>query len=295
MTNKVYLLDGFNTQEQAIQKIDNLTSHFSSNQYRVVARVEQMIQGFYITVPEEAIRFLSIEEKARLIEEPQNIQFSEYAPIAYRFIGEKHVDEFFETGTLRLSTFKRCKKLEDKNRKDESEGRAILVGKEKDLRMELDMGAGDNAILLCTSLSINNIKADGQKDDSCIEIRDINSFTLSITNALLQQGYPIKAVLKGPCVYSNRHIEKELGGDELKNFLDDMQKSNRIDFGRLISLGSQISENDIFFCKPIENRYENEYRVLWLLGNDVTRETYDVSIPDARKHCRKIKFDIDKQ
>lgn len=288
-SQKNYLLDGFDTQEFAMQRIENLKNHFNSQPYKIFANVKPC--SYAIIIPEEAVQFLSAEEKSRLIEEPQSIQFIENFPIVYRFIEEQYVDEFFKTGALRLSTFGRCKKLEDENRKDISEGNATLIACEDNIRLEMETGVGDNAILLCTSLSNNNIKANGKKDDCCIEIRDINNFTLAITQALIQKGYPIQTVLKGPCIYADRHVEKKLQGAKLNNFLNEMKNSNAIDFDKLLDLTSDIGGYNTFFCKPTENRFENEYRILWLLGTDVTQETYDMLVPGARQYCEKIKFD----
>lgn len=291
--HKNYLLDGFDTQESAMQRIENLKNRFNSQSYKIFANVKSC--SYAIVIPEEAVQFLSDEEKVRLIEESQSIQFIENPPIVYRFIEEQYVDEFFKTGALRLSTFGRCKKLEDENRKDISEGNATLIAFEDDIRLEMEMGVGDNAILLCTSLSNNNIKANGKKDDCCIEIRDINNFTLAITQALIQKGCPIQTVLKGPCVYADRHIEKKLQGADVNNFLDEMENSKVVNFDKLLALTSNVGGYNTFFCKPLENRFENEYRILWLLETDVTQETYDVLVPDAIQYCEKIKFDDKKQ
>ena len=291
--SKTFILGGFSSQEKAAQRIEQLQNNCKSSAYSIVANCRQIIEAYGILIPEEAIPFLTTEEKKAIIEQPKNVQFIENCPIVYRFMGEKgekYVDEFFSTGVIRLSTFNRCKYLEDANRKDASEGRAMLIGQEKESRVEMDMGVGDNAVLLCTSLSSNNVKANGEVDDCCIEIRDINSFVMAITDALLQQGHHVHSVIKGPCVYSDRVIQKNFQGGMLKNYLDEMFQSTQIDLDELFGLGKSISRDDIFFCKPLENRVENEYRILWLLEEDVTQDTYDVIIPNARQFCRKIKF-----
>lgn len=43
--------------------------------------------------------------------------------------------------------------------------------------------------------------------------------------------------------------------------------------------------------KPVQYSYENEYRIVWLLDNDVESDQYLVTSPEAAKVCRKIIFE----
>lgn len=154
----------------------------------------------------------------------------------------------------------------------------------------MKVGTGDDAILLCTSLSANNIKVNGEVDDCCIVIHDVIGFASAITNALIREGHHVRMVLKGPCVYSDRKIERPMPSGKISDFIEKTQGKDSFDFGKMFGFASEISKYDIYFCKPIENRFENEYRILWLLDDDVTQERYDIVVPDARQFCSKIKF-----
>jgi hypothetical protein len=49
-------------------------------------------------------------------------------PELFRYLNQIHIDEFFETGRLRLSSFQQFAKHPDEQRGDPEEGRNVLAG-----------------------------------------------------------------------------------------------------------------------------------------------------------------------
>ena len=55
------------------------------------------------------------------------IDLHDVHPVVYRFDKEEHVDSFFETGELQLSSFEQFSKHEDEQKRDIWEGRNVNV------------------------------------------------------------------------------------------------------------------------------------------------------------------------
>ena len=61
-------------------------------------------------------------------------------------------------------------------------------------------------------------------------------------------------------------------------------------FDALFATMANIGQTDIFFSKPIKYSYENEYRIIWLLDDDLKSDQHFVTAPEAAKVCKKITF-----
>ncbi len=90
------------------------------------------------------------KEDCKIWNTPTNIIYN--VPIVYRFMDEQYVDDFWKNGVLKLTTFSKCKELEDKNRKDDKEGQSELFGYDNQYTLKIGFGVGSDAIMLCTSL-----------------------------------------------------------------------------------------------------------------------------------------------
>lgn len=290
---KLYLLHGYRTKEDAESRTRELCALCPSKEYRILARTEQQIKEYVILLPDTAIEILTSSERKNLVLLPQEIQYADYQPRLYRFMEEIYIDDFLQNGTLLLTTYNRCQRLEDPNRADISEGRNLLIGESGGLKCDLDMGTGDNVLMLCTSLSKNNHLPSGEPYKSCIEILDVNYFVQSITASLLEEKVPVKAVIKGPCIYSGKTIQRTISCGDIENLLprnNEATGEGTINFDALFATMTNIGQTDIFFSKPIQYSYENEYRIIWLLDDDLKSAQHFVTAPEAAKVCKKITF-----
>lgn len=296
-TPRMFLLNGFNSKTSAEKRIQDLQKDFPSPLYQCGVIPQNNILDYIILLPENAISFLKEEEKQKLLlikrEAPSRIRLRENIDsnmILYRFMEEEYIDKFFETGELLISTYNRCKKLEDENRKDD-EGHATLIGNQSPFKCVMDIGVGNNALLLCTSTTSEYNPPDGKVEEYAIEIHNVLQFFELVTKQLTKEGFVIMNALNGHCIYSGRTIDKELQQNSIEKILSESNKSNTFDFGLFHSIFAEMTDDQIYFMKPPENTYENEYRFLWLLEDDVKEEKYIIHLPiEARKLCRKIKL-----
>lgn len=288
--SKTYCIGGFSSQEEAEKRISELQTKCPSTAYKIGAQVEQLIKEYIIVIPEEAITFLSDDEKSTAFPEKPTLQCEEFSPTVYRFLPEKYIDSFFETGNLKITSFLHCKKLESKIRQDSNEGRGTALGVDGHLRCEIDSGIGDNALLLCTSLSKNNNLSMDEHYSAAIKIINLNGFIEAVTIKLINSGYCVSHILKGPCIYNDRIIQREINDQSLSNLIAEMENGNSFNFENLFALQRSIVSNDLFFSKPIEKSIENEYRILWLLDGELNEECIFIDVPEARQYCQKIVF-----
>ena len=148
-------------------------------------------------------------------------------PFAYRYMDKKYIDEFFDTGKLRLSCFSTYQKYEDHVKGDKSEGWNIAVGRNKKETMFAVVGVGSDAYSLCTSLVYSKSLMKKFKCDSAFRIKDSFSFGLIVANKIngLMEG------MQGNCVYvetrSTINEMDEISFEQMKN------SSNQLDMGQL--------------------------------------------------------------
>lgn len=285
---KLFLLPGFNTEEVAKNYCEELNKKHNSSFYRILANVKQVINEYVIQIPEDAIQFLSEEEKQKLIDPMPNLAPCEHIPMLYRHIDKQFIEEFCDSGKLMLTTYNRCKKLEGPIRRDAEEGKTTLETKEEGLTFQIDCGFGGNCIMLCLSLSKEYTSSKGEKSECCIEIQNVYDFTNLITDQLLQNGFKVKSVLKGPCCYNDRNIQRQINTTAIKKMEEQMSKEKTIDFDSIFDIARAVGQNDVYFSKPVEKSVENEYRIVWILDEEPKEENYFVEIPAAIPFCRRV-------
>lgn len=286
-TEKTYILP-YESEQEAVGKLNQLQNNYPSLLYNIEVIVEPHPVEYNLIVPLGALKYLTPEEQS--LAEPYfaPIQYNVYSPILYRFFSkEEYIDNYVEKGELMLSTFARCKKLEDATRCDGKEGMSTLIGEEEEYRVEMSMGVGDNAFMLCTTLSNSYKDGSGIVADRYLEIFDIQGLIQAITKQLVDDGYDVHQVLCGPCTYSNKTLEGRLDGD-VKKMLDLMETTHTFNPEYMIAMQSKIGGPHMYFQKPIEKAVECEYRILWLVENLHGSETKKVTIPEPKKYARKV-------
>lgn len=217
-----------------------------------------------------------------------NLAPCEHIPMLYRHIDKQFIEEFCNSGKLMLTSYKRCKKLEDPIRRDAEEGETTLETKEEGHTFQIDCGFGGNCIMLCLSLSKEYTSSKGEKSECCIEIQNVYDFTNLITDQLLQNGIKVKSVLKGPCCYNDRNIQRQINTTAIKKMKEQMSKEKTFDFDSMFDIAGAIGQNDVYFSKPVEKSVENEYRIVWILDEEPKEENYFVYIPAAIQFCRRV-------
>ena len=242
---------------------------------------------FCVIFPEsvfEKVDYINRED-CTVCKTPTNVIYN--IPILYRFLDIKgeYVDMFFEKGILKLTTFDNCKKLEDGNRKDTKEGQCELFGYDGNIKMEIGFGVGSDAIMLCTSLCSEYKDKKGTFYTKYIEIFDVQGLLLAIAEQLTKNGYVIKSILLGPCFYTKKEFHNTVCSETFREKLD---KEHVFDWDEMSKIANTIGGDNMFFQKPIDKRFENEFRLLWIVDNIKKDQDIFVTIPHPEAYCRLI-------
>jgi hypothetical protein len=212
-------------------------------------------------------------------------QYHFLIPQVYRYMDNKYIDDFFNTGRLRLSSFKIYQNYEDPEKGDKGEGWniAIATSKKENHTMYAVVGVGSNAYSFCTSTIYSEELKQKFNCDGAFLIKDSQSFGLAISNRL--NGF--LEGLQGHCIYqAERSTKKEI--ESLS--LDDMKiapDKPEIDMNKMFSKINEANSIDSFFMKPIRFQYQSEYRFIWIVNGD-TSEYYEVECKEAIQFCEKI-------
>lgn len=206
-------------------------------------------------------------------------------PVLYRFLEEKYVDSFMKTGVLKLTTFDKCKTLEDANRKDESEGRSELYGYDGKYKLQIGFGVGSDVIMLCTSLCSDYRDSSGKVYKKYIEIFDVQGLLFSIADQLKKNGFKVKSIMFGPCFYTKKEFHNAVNSEAFREKLD---KEQRFDWDEMMKLANSIGGYNMYFQKPIEKRSENEFRLLWIVDEIKKDQEVFVTVPNPERYCKII-------
>ncbi len=251
----------------------------------IVARYIDLIPlKISLIVPEDQVSLLTQEERDQLAPYKEDrFEIISRCPQLIRFIDKEYAEQFFKEGVLRLSSFEKCKTLEDQKRCDNDEGVADLIGKKEDYNIKMRFGIGSNPFLLCASYFMSTpeeIKnADGTvAGESGIIIKNPDEFVKQVFEALIAQGLHITNVLWGPCHYSNKTITKQLV-HEPKLF-----DKKSFDAKALIQFANGVAGYDIFFEKSQMFKHEMEWRFVFICEEEHP-DTIDIQVKQPNLFC----------
>lgn len=216
----------------------------------------------------------------------KNTSFGAQIPhVVYRQLGEeKYVRALFDKGSLLLSTFKRCRVLENDLRRDKYELRNIVEIFDGSLKMETDVQFDDNLLLLCTSTSSEDL---AQNKSSMIKITNIFGFISEITKTLTEMGYLSAEIVQGPCNYNDKVLRIN-GEGFLSSFMSSFNASGKFDGASLCSFIRDKAENEIIFTKPYNFEEEQEYRIVWKLVAPFDGENLIITNTNLGKYCERL-------
>lgn len=204
-------------------------------------------------------------------------------PRVYRYMEKQYVDEFFENGRLRLSSFQQFATHKDDQRFDENEGQVSLFhrtskngGQTLYIRMEFD----DNAYVLCGS-SIPSVPLMRKfQADSAIIIRDVPGFICAIAAQIPS----VIRTVHGVCCYqSTRAIERDLGWIDIAD--GQTNDPRHMKQKGIQTALSQLVTDDVLFLKNWRYAKQAEYRLLWIVQRP--EPFLYVHVPDAIQYCER--------
>lgn len=295
-----YILRGFDTEEEAQEKSRQMvrerlgidpsdpeeTTEFLFDWTQISDESEE---EWALVVPEDMTEHIEEEERKseRFVWVEPTKRHSVNTPHMFRYMPQEYIDDFFEDGTLRLSSFERFSRHEDEIRRDSSEGGNILWGRGEDKTMMAVTHHGHNAYVLCGSTIGSDRLMDRFGENGYFRIKDTTSFAVEVLKSLeSHESLRCQGIVEGFCIYkSKRSIERPIDIDFEDMKLDD--GSGNIDMGKMQEKVAEIGGQDVFFVKEKSYQEECEYRILWIMSDKVDGIT-DVQCPEARKYCEKV-------
>jgi hypothetical protein len=196
---------------------------------------------------------------------------------------QKYIDEFFNAGRLRLSSFALFASYSDEQRGDKSEGHNVLVGFGDGHTIMAKTSHGHNSYILCASTVEDKQLMKDFGTDGYFRIVDSTNFGAAIANKIpgFLEG------LEGYCIYSDDHIIKR----NLPNFKFDDLKSqsdnDKIDLNKIFALTGQIGLLDVYFMKQKKFITQSEYRFIWNISNEVEEKVF-ITCSEAIQFCEKV-------
>lgn len=207
-------------------------------------------------------------------------------PYIYRYLDKQYVDKFFESGTLRLSSFDAFSRHEDEQRLDISEGKGIVAHRNSEgtgQTIIAAVGQGHDCYVLCTSTIHSKAIAEDFKTDSGFRINDIIGFA----NAVSRQIQGFRRGLEGSCEYlEDKILNRDMGHIDLDS-MRISNDSNSLDMGKVMQSVFGMAGDDLFFIKHRKYASQNEYRLLWSTSNKMA-PYIDIECPEAVRFCTRF-------
>jgi len=246
--------------------ISNYLIYPDLNEDQIRALSGALLHGLFIDQPIPRDKFAEIVEESEI---PLNVTPNGQV---VKMAKQEHVDAFFQSGSLRLGTFRYYNKFDHGEIGDTQEGSFILVGRCPPKTAFVEISGGFNYYVFCCF--------NGELDGECLQrfgynsgfrITDVAGFSAAIQKQ-------IRAIPTGTnfsrCAYSK---DKVVAGKTDPNF------NLGIMSARLLNLANEAK----YFVKPNKYAHQSEFRFIWQMPEDV-ETPLDIKCPEAVKFCERI-------
>lgn len=221
---------------------------------------------------------------------PISVQFSQEwrirRPVIYRYLEKKFVDDFFQSGLLRISSFSKFSQHCDEERKDMSEGFGVVTHQNSEGEGQTiiaSLSQGSNAYVLCGSMSLREDLSNAFGTDSGFRINDSLGFSAAVARYI--PGFHIGQ--EGPCFYvGQKSVNRDMGPIDWDT-LKPSQESEEFDPSKISRTMLDAAGDDLFFMKHDIYAHQNEYRLLWHTPQNVFSHI-DIVCPEARQFCSRF-------
>lgn len=215
-----------------------------------------------------------------------NIPIIHRMPYLYRYENKQWINEFFETGKLKLTSFNVYKNYNDNELGDKKEGHSMnFLNGSNGFTFSSYSIVGMNEYCFCTSTVLDKKLKNKFKRDSVFKILDPFNFMLEITKSLVR----VNKVMFGHCSYveSKMQIKNLITEINLDNFRDN-ENPNNLSLEKLANHEAENFPIEQFFLKDIKYQEQSEYRILWSVDN-INENGIFINCPEAIKFCEQIK------
>jgi hypothetical protein len=224
--------------------------------------------------------------------------------VVYRYMKQKHIDNFFRDGTLKLSSFSSNggeltpegisvnerlygvkAPIRNNIRNDSREGTHKWIIFSRDRKTKIVRGVEelfDTTRMLCASKKLDlEFYCNRFAVDGCLRITNTLGFGYEVSKVL--KGY--STGLEGMVEYSDRDysvlfLENHPELPDLKSEQPPME-----DFQKYLHVIGELSLGQ-FFLKPQIFQLEDEYRFSWKCASN---HDYIIKCPEASKYCEQVK------
>jgi hypothetical protein len=204
----------------------------------------------------------------------------------------EYIENFFETGNFMLTTFDRCKTIEDDSRKDENEGVCNFEINHNGGNLSGIQICGKQSYMLCTSMIESKSLMEKFKTDNYLIIFDTIGFVNSISKWI--KGFCNGKI--GICIYKGERIIKKNTDFDINNTTKEMIKASndgneeeakRLFYQQKREISESINNNLInepYFIKEARFSEEAEVRIIWTVEYDV-KEPLFIECREATNFC----------
>lgn len=201
-------------------------------------------------------------------------------PVLCRYMEQEFIDEFFETGRLRLSSFRAFSKHADELRFDDGEGEGLLQGKGDQFNWNAKVRIGVNSYVFCASNREDDSLMEDFEVDGYFKIRNSMQFGLAVARHI-----PFfSGGIEGPCRYvGERALEWRDSRYDQKEFYDGKDPMN-VAFNEILS----APKKELLFLKPKKYFAQCEYRWVWHTRKELEDDHLFIECPEAIKYCEKV-------
>ena len=203
-------------------------------------------------------------------------------PIVFRYLCQKYIDDFFQSGRLRLSAFSEFAKHTDEQRLDTKEGWAIVEIRGEKQALRSSAGMGLDTYILSASLRGDAELMNTFGTDGYFKIKDVKGFTVAVAARLAD----FVEGLSGPCIYRDRREIIKTIGAEL-DIAVEKNEQGKMNLTRVTSLIRRALWPEAYFMKLKHYAPQQEYRFVWHVGQEV-HEPLIIECPEALQFCERI-------
>jgi hypothetical protein len=286
---KNYLLCGFATEADAKKRSQEIaieqgiTADAQTKYWFGWVQIAENEWALSINEGQEGVLSEKERNSTRFVEVPGQVSWQIMPSVLYRYLDKKYIDEFFQTGKLRLSSFSLFSKHDDEQKGDKSEGQNVLVALGSGHTVMARTAHGHNAYILSTSYQKSETLIRDFGSDGYFKITNSIGFGIAISKKI--PGF--KHGIEGPCHYeTERIVKKKLVDFSIDNLKHD-EDNSKIDLDKLMHLVGQMAGLDVFFVKLRKYQHQLEHRFVWLLDREADDYLF-VECPEALEFCEII-------
>lgn len=205
-------------------------------------------------------------------------------PTVYRYEDGNWIDEFFDKGCLRLSTFEKFSSYPDEVRGDSEEGLSVSYGyTQAGSTIVMALGQGHRSFVFCCSRRLSRTLQNDFGRNSAFEIMDTVGFSAAVARCLPSYRHG----LEGNCIYrAHEPIVRNID----YNMEDFRRPDGALGMEMLPFLMGQLGGPEVVLSKRPKYREQQEYRLLWEVA-DQPESHIDIRCPEAVQFCRRVRDD----